>query len=403
MKKEKHIMSDKKNISIGNKLLLMILIFSAISLILSSTYFIKDKIEKTINFRYYEHSISRVLDKNGLLIHFIDVGQADATLIEFPTGETMLIDSGDKTITSHTKFKNYLTKINFKIEENEPVLDYFILTHPDSDHMGGAEYVFDTFKVNYFCRPDIYSMSENIENSTNVAQYDSVLYDNIIKKSLEENCIDIFYISQDLRIPSTTSNNEWELNFYTPIVSDLPYIQNNDLSRPLTNDYSPIMILTYIDFQIMFTGDASKKIEQSFINYYDNIEYAHINFDVDILKLGHHGSGSSSCLEFLEFITPEYAIVSAGANNSYGHPSQDTLNRLYDFGITEYDIFRTDLNGTITISVSQEGKLGLNAEFLQFTTFEIKWWMIYLALELILLIVITAHYIQWLIKTNKNN
>ena len=71
MKKEKHIMSDKKNISIGNKLLLMILIFSAISLILSSTYFIKDKIEKTINFRYYEHSISRVLDKNGLLIHFM--------------------------------------------------------------------------------------------------------------------------------------------------------------------------------------------------------------------------------------------------------------------------------------------------------------------------------------------
>lgn len=398
---------DMKSSKITEGFWIRFFIFCFVSLVLVSTLFIKDKIEGFANFYYNENSLSTVISEDGLKMHFIDVGQADATLIEFPTGETMLIDSGDKTQSSHSKFVSYLDTIDFKIKDGERVIDYFILTHPDSDHIGGAEYIFDNFKIERFYYPDIYSLSEDIEDIPNAVQSPSELYDKVIKKSLLENCEETCATSEYLRLP--TSSNEssqemsWLLDFYTPIVSDLPYIIGGDLQKPIANDYSPIMILTYMEIKVMFTGDASANIENSFINYYDAEEYSYIDFDVDILKVGHHGSQNSTCSNFLNFITPEYAVVSVGANNNYGHPSKNTLERLKEYGIEKHNIYRTDLNGTIIIGISQKGQMSLQAESVQYTNFKIEWWMLYLTSELILIIVLNFSYIKLYIKKNKLN
>lgn len=387
---------------------LTLFIFFFISTLLSLTFLAKDKLENFLNFSYNENALSTIIQQDGLIIHFIDVGQADAALIEFPNNEIMLIDCGDISSTSQEKFRSYISKINFEIEENEKVIDYIVLTHPDSDHIGGAEYIFDNFKVKNCYRPDIYASNEELpENTDLITQLtegtSAEMYANIITKIEEEGCISRKTV-QELEIPLSTYDEEtsqnnplnWIINFYSPIVNELPYRINDDYQRPITNDYSPIMILSYLDKKIMFTGDASEDVEKAFIEYYENEE---IDFDIDFLKAGHHGSRYSTCEELLTFVDPEYAIISVGLNN-YGHPSSYTLDRLTSYGLSTYDVYRTDLNGNIIIGVSQNGELSLNATYTQYSTFRIEWWMIYLVLEGILLIII---FIPYLSKFKINN
>jgi competence protein ComEC len=398
---------------IRSGILIRSIIFLLISILLASTFFIKDKIENFVNFSYNQNALSTTIDENGLKIHFIDVGQADATLIEFPNNEIMLIDCGDISATSHSKFVEYLENINFKIEDGEKVIDYLILTHPDADHIGGAEYILDNFKVKNCYRPDIYALDEELpEDTLLITQLISgsagTMYANIISKMKQEVDTPIKII-QELEIasngydPEEAKNNplHWIINFYAPIASELPYQISNDYTRPIANDYSPIMILSYLDKQIMFTGDASDSVEKDFIDFYSQLEYSYIDFDVDILKLGHHGSGSSTCEDFLNFIDPEFAIASSGLNNQYGHPSTKTLERLNDYGISSDCIYRTDLNGNIVLGVSQDGQLSLIADYLQYSTFWFEWWLIYLIAELILIIIIYSIYLKYFSKKYK--
>ncbi len=388
------------------------IIFLIISTILASTFFVKDKLENFINFAYSENHLSTTIDENGLKIHFIDVGQGDSTLIETPTGEKILIDCGDTTPSSHEKFVNYLNGIDFQIEDGEKVIDYLILTQPDSDHIGGASYILDNFKVEVCYRPNIYSLDEEVQNVELEVQCNNELYAEIVSKAKEEeNCVMYSTIQEALPIRSMDYNEEnsennplsWILEFYAPIVSELPYNTNNNYLEPITNDYSPIIILSYLDKKIMFTGDASDSVEKDFIDYYDDEEYSYIDFDIDVLKLGHHGSRYSTCEELLNFVTPEYAIASAGANNQYDHPSTYTIERLQTYGIETNYIYRTDLNGTITIGISQNGTLSLTADNLQYVNFYLEWWMMYLALELIIAIIIYFSYIKLILKKIKKS
>ncbi|MDD4110373.1 MAG: MBL fold metallo-hydrolase [Clostridia bacterium] len=388
-----------------------LVIFLFITILFSCTFFFKDKLENFVNFAYNENALSTVIDENGLIIHFIDVGQADATLIEFPNDEIMLIDCGDTSATSQQKFRSYLNKIDFEIENEEKVIDYLVLTHPDSDHIGGAEYIFDNYKVKTCYRPDIYASNEEIPADTSLIVQlltgdTAELYANVIIKIIEEGCLSIKTV-QELEISSTnyveetsqTDPLDWIVNFYAPIVSELPYRTNDNYLEPKTNDYSPIMILSYLDKKIMFTGDASEDVERDFIDYYSDEE---IDFDIDILKVGHHGSRYSTCEELLNFVYPEYAIISVGADNNYGHPSAYTLDRLSTYGLNNNEIYRTDINGNIIMGVSPNGELTLKASYTQYSTQKIEWWTIFLVLEgLTLIIIFTPYLIK--IKLNKNN
>ena len=116
----------------------------------------------------------------------------------------------------------------------------------------------------------------------------------------------------------------------------------DDIEYSDANDYSPIMLLTYGETKLLLTGDAETEMEQEFLTHYTS------NMDVDILKVGHHGSETSTSQALLDLVNPEYAVIQCGNNKTYQHPRQATLDRLSAEDIT---VYRTDNNGTIVLTI----------------------------------------------------
>lgn len=374
----------KEKIKKNNKhIALRVTIFLIIVALLALSYFFVDKIEDFVNFAYNGKALSTNIDEQGLKIHFIDVDQADAILIEFPAGEKMLIDSGVNKTESGNKLFAYLDKINFREEDGEKVIDYFLLTHSDADHIGNAAEVFNRYKIKTCIRPNVKSKSETVV-SDSTAVHDTALYDKVIAALANEvvssGCVE--QVSQEgLKIKSSSfveenlnkDNQTWEISMLTPIISCLPYKEGSKFNY---NNYSPIMILQYMGKKVMFTGDAEKEVEHDLIE--DCTREGTLNMlDVDVLKVGHHGSDTSSTAEFLEYVKPEYAIIEVGKDNKYGHPKQSTIDNLKSVGLTENDIYRTDKNGTILVGVSTNGELCLIADYVQYTTFKVEWWYLF--------------------------
>lgn len=241
---------------------------------------------------------------NNLIIHYIDVGQGDCILIQTDL-KNLLIDSGSSD--SKEKVVNYLDSLNIRS------LDYVIATHPHEDHIGNMDTLIKKYSVKHFYSPKVITSSIDFENMV-TALIDKNLKINVIKTGIksinlgEKICIDVFSPSEDF------------------------------LSENL-NEYSPIIKLTFIDTSFIFTGDAEESNEISLTSK---------NYDLkcNVLKIGHHGSSTSSSEEFLKACNPDAAIISVGKNNSYGHPSKEVLNRLKKLDI---EIYRTDLMGSIVL------------------------------------------------------
>ncbi|MGM9534904.1 MAG: ComEC/Rec2 family competence protein [Intestinibacter sp.] len=240
-------------------------------------------------------------DKNKVFcIHIIDVGQADSILIQTPSNKNMLIDGGDED--SARIIKSYLK--NKKVKN----LDVIIATHPDSDHIGSLDYVVDNFDV------------DKIYMTKQVA--DSECYDNLIDSCNQKN-LKIGYLSKD---------DTFDLDSSTKIdVLSPSYITDDN------NSNSIVLNISYKNNNFLFTGDCDSENEIDMINSYD-LE------NVDFLKVAHHGSSSSSSLDFLEETTPDIAVISCGYKNSYGHPHKVALDNLDD---VDAKIFRTDINGSM--------------------------------------------------------
>jgi len=233
-----------------------------------------------------------------LTVHFIDVGQGDCTFIELSNGETMLIDAGEASESDKV--------VAYIFSQGYDTVDYVIATHPHDDHIGGMSEVLNNFIVN-----DFY-FTETVGNSVS---YEKML------AAISENAITTHYVSAgDVII------NEGELSAE---VAAPKTIECDKL-----NDTSVVIKLTYKDNVFLFTGDAEKYEE-------DNIW---TNIKCDVLKVGHHGSSTSTSANFLKKTEPSYAVISAGLLNSYGHPTEKTLRALAERGIKT---FRTDLQGTI--------------------------------------------------------
>lgn len=242
-------------------------------------------------------------------VHIIDVGQGDSILIKFPNDKTMLIDSGD--ISSSNVLVSYIDQ--YLRSEKLNKIDYMLLTHPDADHIGGAYDVLNNFDVESIFRPKIYSISES-QDSLNMFDYsisDSEIYDNVIKKAYSENCKLIFSEKGIL-----LNEGGCKIEFLSP---ELDVYSSS-------NNYSAVIMITYQDKKFLFTGDAEIEIEQQLIKDYGN------ELKADVLKLGHHGSKTSSSKEFLEMVNPKYAIICSGENNS-GLPNVEVLNRLNSLDI----------------------------------------------------------------------
>ncbi len=284
---------------------------------------------------FQRYSPKETVYSQNFEVHFINVGQGDSTLIYFPDGKTMLVDCGERSEADG--LVGYLTEV-FK-SHNIDAIDYLIFTHQDSDHIGGGEKVLSSFQVNNVYRPMQYSKfevnQEGFVNNNNYAVSDSATYSKAIEAVYNEPNCDIFFTQAGEKI----SGANYEMEFLTPL-SVSASLENNN--------YSPLIMIEYNGAKFLLTGDAESKVESEAVAKYGDYLKA------DVYKVGHHGSNTSSSAKFLNEVLPEYAVVSAGKNNKYGHPTQTVLNRLQNVGA---EVLTTIELGTIIMSVDAKGKI----------------------------------------------
>lgn len=311
-----------------------IITFIIISIILSViTFVFKSEIEGLIN----KTNSNITLDENGLVMHMIDVGQAEAIMIKLPDGKNMLIDSGNVGNENNEKLNNYLDNY-FKNLSNKEI-DYFVLTHSDADHCGGAPMIFDNYQINKVFRPNIFSKNldseKQIETTYSKKYVTTKIWENTITKMYSEPNCQIEYSKAGIEIVEST----YQIEFLSP---------NKD-NYSNVNSYSPLIVIEFEGRKIMLTGDATEDTEESALN---NL------YDIDILNVAHHGSSTSTSAEFLEKVKPEYAMISCNKDdgNNYNHPHQEVLNRLSEY-MSRSRIYRTDINGNVICNITQNGEI----------------------------------------------
>ncbi len=250
-----------------------------------------------------------LLRERNLEITVLDVGQGDAIVVRTPDRKTILIDTGDKTM--RRDYGELVVVPYFKARGIKEI-DMLVLTHPHADHIGGAQAVMNNLKIDKVLLPR--------------CDYESQLYDDVLS-SIENNDIEIIYADTSLVFEEFGQIN---LKILHPT-----YEYKNETN---VNNYSIVMKIEYGDLSVLFTGDAEHEVEAILTeNWGDKL-------DSDILKVGHHGSNSSSTLDFLECVSPEYAVISVGTKNRYDHPDEEIVARL-DSSADE--LFRTDQDGAV--------------------------------------------------------
>ena len=235
-------------------------------------------------------------DADNLKVHFIDVGQADSILIE-QNNEYMLIDAGNNEDGQLlVNYFNNLGITSFK---------YVFGTHAHEDHIGGLDDIIENFTIENFYMPEVITTTKTFEDVLDALEAKQVAF-------------------------QTPKIND-ELTLKDSKIKVLS-ILNDDEDL---NDTSIVLRLKYGTTSFLFTGDASSTIEKNILNK---------EIQSDVLKLGHHGSRYSTSKEFLKKVSPTYAIISVGKNNSYNHPHSEAFKRLNEQNVK---IYRTDEQGTI--------------------------------------------------------
>jgi len=250
-------------------------------------------------------------------VHFIDVDQGDSTFIELPNGEAMLIDAGETDQADKV--------VTYIYTQGYDTIDYVVATHAHSDHIGGLPVVLDSFNIGNFYMTSAVATTSIYENMLNAVDESGAAVHNVMAG-------DVIY-------------NEANLLIEVVAPKEIDYDEQNN--------NSVVIKLTYGDDKFLFTGDAEKSEEDGIWT----------NIKCDVLKVGHHGSDSSSSSNFLKKVEPSYAVISCGLHNSYGHPTDDVLKRLDDRNI---DVYRTDLQGTIVFT-SNGSNISVNVNPSEYT------------------------------------
>ena len=244
-------------------------------------------------------------------VHFLDVGQGDSELIRIPMADSyfnILIDAGDY---SHADaVVAYLE--NAGVER----LDAVVATHPHADHIGAMATVLNRFEIGEFYMPIV------AESQTPTTK----AYEKMLDVLLEKN------------IPVTTLFSGAYIDVPVGASAEV-FAPQKDFAYEDLNNYSAVIRITYGKTSFLFTGDAEKESEEWMLSQ---------NFDLSaqVLKVGHHGSSSSTTQAFLNAVAPQYAVISCETGNSYGHPHKETITALQTFGC---EILRTDQMQTIII------------------------------------------------------
>lgn len=259
-------------------------------------------------FHYYDQPVNQTSSggpstlTTGMQVHFIDVGQGDSILITSDS-HAMLIDAGEND--KGEIVLDYLKKQNVK------ELDYMIGTHPHSDHIGGLDTVIDHIKVGEAILPKVVHNTKTYED----------LLDAINKHTIP--------------VKPAKLGEKYQLGAASFVI-----ISPSSSSYEELNNYSVGIKLTYGDTSFVLAGDAEKLSEKEMVK-------SGIDLSADVLKLSHHGATNGLCEDLLDAVKPNYAVISVGADNDYGHPSPTTLKAMLKHGIK---VFRTDIQGSIVFT-----------------------------------------------------
>ncbi len=323
----------------------------------------EDPIEANSKITRYDSDIT-VNELNELKIHMVDVGQGDSIILQLPDGINVIIDCGDAG-SYKKKLKPYIDKLNIK------TFHYLIATHSDADHIGEMENLFNDYEIRNVLRP-MQNYSGNDYTFTKE-------FNPLVKKSKTQgtktygrflnSVVNETYLEDD----GTLHHANWE--FFNKdsdisrniIYNGITYAYTFDFLTPTknvseisssdNNDYSPYIKFTYsvkganddeTRFDMLFTGDGEKEVITDFLDNYTDPDF----LNVDILKEGHHGSANAVSKGLIEKTKPEYSLISCGLNNKFNHPHQVVLDLLMQENCT---FFRTDLNGSIVVSVEGNG------------------------------------------------
>lgn len=249
----------------------------------------------------------------NLKVHYIDVGQGDSILIQ-QDGHNMLIDAG--TNAAETIVVNYLKSNGIT------KLDYVIGTHPHEDHIGGLDKVIDTFEVGQVFMPKVTHTSQTFKS---------------VVTSIK---------NKGLKITTPKVGDSYGLGNATwQILAPVSASYDN------LNNYSIVTKLKFGNNSFIFTGDAESLSEGEILK-------KQLDISSDVLKVGHHGSRTSTTQNFLNKVNPKYAVISCGKGNKYGHPTQETLNKLKNKSIQTY---RTDECGNV-IATSDGNNIAFNTK-----------------------------------------
>ncbi len=251
-----------------------------------------------------------LLPDNYLSIMMIDVGQGDSFLIKFPNGKTALVDAGNTTTLFDNGDRVIIPLLNYLGIKK---IDYGIVTHIDSDHYGGFVSLILNGMIGEIIKPELDTALSKDKRFEELIQKRGVAIKYFNEQKLDVGNTSLYFLNDD---------------------------NIKSLSGESTNDRSGIFKMVYGQTSFLFTGDVEKKIEKFYANKYKYF------LDSDILKVGHHGSKTSSSEEFLEYVTPEVSLISAGFKNKFGHPSGEIIERLENVGST---IYRSDLQKSILL------------------------------------------------------
>lgn len=242
-------------------------------------------------------------------VYYLDVGQGDCSIVK-SNDAVMMID----TSTDNHAVDIQEALLSLSIEK----IDYLVITHQHDDHMGSAKAIIDKYEVSNIIMPKLSEI-----NMVTTSSYENLL------KSIANNKVNA--------IPATVGDSFKLGEAIVQIFS--PSQQDEDL-----NNMSVVLKVTYGETSFIFQGDAEKSIEKQLLN-------SDFDLSADVIKLGHHGSNTSSTDKYLKAVNPQYAIISCGADNSYGHPHDEVIDRLKK---NDIDFFVTALTGDIT--VTSDGK-----------------------------------------------
>lgn len=250
---------------------------------------------------------------NLIKLHYLDVGQGDSTFIELPNEKTMLIDAGQSS--KGVTVSSYITDLGYS------KIDYVIGTHPHADHIGGLAYIIDNFEIENIFLPKAESNSKTYENMLNTI------------------------IQNGLKITTAKSG----VNIVNDGILNINIIAPNGEFSDLNNN-SAVVKISYGNRKFLFMGDAEIKSENDITS----------DVSADVIKVGHHGSDTSSGESFVNKVNAEYAIIMVGNYNQYNHPDETIIDRWISSGAK---IYRTDVNGNIVV-ISDGYSLEINSSWI---------------------------------------